>query len=73
LWEALHGETDADEDIHSKKVVDDVFLTDSSTYISVTSHSGEIASILRGWSIQLPLTHSAKEGGEGGASFSLLT
>ena len=50
LWEALHGETDADEDIRSKKVLDDVFLSDSSTYISITSHSGEISSILRGWS-----------------------
>jgi hypothetical protein len=48
LWEALHGETDTDQDIRSKKVLDDVFLTDSSTYISITSHSGEIASILRG-------------------------
>jgi broad specificity phosphatase PhoE len=48
LWEALHGETDVDQDIRSKKVLDDVWLSDSSTYISVTSHSGEIASILSG-------------------------
>ncbi|CAF9923862.1 MAG: hypothetical protein HETSPECPRED_005442 [Heterodermia speciosa] len=47
LWEALHGETSVDQDIRSKKVLDDVFSTDDSTYISITSHSGEIASILR--------------------------
>ena len=48
LWEALHGETSVDQDIRSKKVLDDVFSTDDSSYISITSHSGEIASILRG-------------------------
>ncbi|XTI84258.1 phosphoglycerate mutase-like protein [Cenococcum geophilum] len=47
LWEALHGETNVDQDIRSKKVLDDVFGSDRSTYISITSHSGEIASILR--------------------------
>lgn len=46
LWEALHGETNVDQDIRSKKVLDDVFGSDQSTYISITSHSGEIASIL---------------------------
>ena len=48
LWVALHGETNIDQDVRSKKVLDDVFSTDGSTYISVTSHSGEIASLLRG-------------------------
>ncbi len=48
LWEALHGETNTDQDIRSKAVLDDVFSSDKSTYISITSHSGEIASILRG-------------------------
>ena len=48
LWEALHGETKADQDIRSKKVLDQVFSTDRSTYISITTHSGEAASILRG-------------------------
>ncbi|KAL2056144.1 hypothetical protein ABVK25_003787 [Lepraria finkii] len=47
LWEALHGETNNDQDIRSKKVLDQVFSTDRSTYISITSHSGEIGSILR--------------------------
>lgn len=50
LWEALHGETKADQDIRSKKVLDQIFSTDRSTYISVTTHSGEAASILRGMS-----------------------
>ena len=48
LWQALHAETATDQDIRSKKVLDDVFSTDDSTYISITSHSGEIASLLRG-------------------------
>ena len=48
LWEALHGETTVDQAIRSKTVLDQVFSADDSTYISVTSHSGEIASILSG-------------------------
>jgi hypothetical protein len=48
LWKADHGETSTDQDIRSKKVLDDVFSNDDRTYISVTSHSGEIASILSG-------------------------
>ncbi|KAF8861688.1 phosphoglycerate mutase-like protein [Acephala macrosclerotiorum] len=47
LWKPLQGEVSADQDIRSKKVLDDVFGSDDSTYISITSHSGEIASILR--------------------------
>jgi broad specificity phosphatase PhoE len=47
LWEALHGETDADQDIRSKEVLDDIFLSDSSTYISITGRSDEITSLLR--------------------------
>ncbi|KAF2476780.1 phosphoglycerate mutase-like protein [Lindgomyces ingoldianus] len=46
-WTALHAETSTDQDIRSKKVLDDVFSNDDSTYISVTAHSGEIASLLR--------------------------
>ncbi|KAF2110340.1 histidine phosphatase superfamily [Lophiotrema nucula] len=46
-WTALHAEPSSDQDIRSKKVLDDVFTNDDSTYISVTSHSGEIASLLR--------------------------
>ncbi|KAF1973031.1 phosphoglycerate mutase-like protein, partial [Bimuria novae-zelandiae CBS 107.79] len=46
-WQELHAEPQADQDIRSKKVLDDVFGGDQSTYISVTAHSGEIASLLR--------------------------
>ncbi|KAL8734117.1 MAG: hypothetical protein Q9166_001602 [cf. Caloplaca sp. 2 TL-2023] len=48
LWEAYHGETQVDQDIRSRAALDDVFSGDSETYISITSHSGEIASLLRG-------------------------
>lgn len=48
LWKALQAETSVDQDIRSKKALDDVFSSDDSTYISITSHSGEIASLLRG-------------------------
>ena len=61
LWEAYHGETQVDQDIRSKAVLDDVFSHDRETYISVTSHSGEIASILRGkhQPVQLGVVHYA--------------
>ena len=48
LWVALHGETSTDQAVRSKKVLDSVFSTDPSTYVSITSHSGEIGSILSG-------------------------
>ena len=51
LWEPLHGETPADQDSRSKRILDDIFTHDRGTYISITSHSGEIASILRGTNI----------------------
>lgn len=68
LWVALHGETSADQAVRSKKVLDSVFSTDPSTYISITSHSGEIGSILSGQLLSrspatLPLTlisHSSR-------------
>ncbi|KAF1958982.1 phosphoglycerate mutase family protein [Byssothecium circinans] len=47
LWQELHSEPRVDQDIRSKTVLDDVFTSDRSTYISVTTHSGEIASLLR--------------------------
>ncbi|KAL8783374.1 MAG: hypothetical protein Q9213_004693 [Squamulea squamosa] len=47
LWQAYHSEPQVDQDIRSRAVLDDVFSTDSETYISITSHSGEIASLLR--------------------------
>lgn len=42
------GEVSTDQDVRSKKVLDEVFGSDDSTWISITSHSGEIGSILRG-------------------------
>lgn len=48
LWEALHGETSIDQQIRSKNVIDQIFSGDRSTYISITSHSGEIGAILQG-------------------------
>ena len=47
LWEALHGETQVDQNYRSKILLDELFESDESTYISITSHSGEIASILQ--------------------------
>lgn len=48
LWQAYHAETQLDQDIRSKTVLDNVFTGDRATYLSITSHSGEIASLLRG-------------------------
>ncbi|KAL8866390.1 MAG: hypothetical protein Q9174_006330, partial [Haloplaca sp. 1 TL-2023] len=48
LWQEYHAETKTDQDIRSKALLDDIFGNDDETYISVTSHSGEIASLLRG-------------------------
>ncbi|RQM04624.1 hypothetical protein DH86_00004177 [Scytalidium sp. 3C] len=46
LWHPLEGETTIDQEIRSKIVMDDIFSSDSNTWISVTSHSGEIGAIL---------------------------
>ena len=48
LWKPLEGETSIDQQIRSKTVLDQVFKSDRSTWISVTSHSGEIGAILKG-------------------------
>ena len=48
LFQPLRAETTIDQNIRSRKVLDDVFKHDDSTYISITSHSGEIASLLTG-------------------------
>lgn len=47
-WADNTAEPSAAQDQRSKAVLDDVFTNDDSTYISVTSHSGEISSLLRG-------------------------
>ena len=48
LWDPIVRETDSAQDARSKIVLDDVFGSDDKTYLSVTSHSGEIGSLLRG-------------------------
>lgn len=47
-WTELKAEPQAAQDARSKAVLDDIFTNDHSSYISITSHSGEIASLLRG-------------------------
>ncbi|UNI21259.1 putative phosphoglycerate mutase pmu1, variant 2 [Purpureocillium takamizusanense] len=50
LWQGgaprSRGETEAHQRARSKAVLDDVFTHDDGTWLSVTSHSGEIASLL---------------------------
>jgi hypothetical protein len=48
LWDPNTRETDSAQDARLKTVLDDVFSHDSNTFISITSHSGAISSILRG-------------------------
>lgn len=48
LWRMDLRETDEAIDKRSKVVLDKVFEADGRTWLSITSHSGEIASILRG-------------------------
>jgi hypothetical protein len=48
LWKPLMGEVPTDQDIRSRTVLNDVFSHDDSAWISITSHSGELASVLRG-------------------------
>ncbi|EMC92228.1 hypothetical protein BAUCODRAFT_38246 [Baudoinia panamericana UAMH 10762] len=47
LWNGVTAETSAAQDARSRIALDSVFSDDDHTYISVTSHSGEIGSILR--------------------------
>ncbi|RMZ69344.1 Histidine phosphatase superfamily clade-1 [Pyrenophora seminiperda CCB06] len=47
-WTAGYAEPQADQDARSKAVLDDITSSDGSAYISITSHSGEIGSLLRG-------------------------
>ncbi|PSS27231.1 hypothetical protein M430DRAFT_46334 [Amorphotheca resinae ATCC 22711] len=47
LWTPDVRETADAQDARTKTVLDDVFGNDTNTYISISSHSGEIASILR--------------------------
>lgn len=47
LWTPDERESDLAKDSRMKRFLDDIYTHDKSTYISVTSHSGSIASILR--------------------------
>ncbi|KAL9004934.1 MAG: hypothetical protein Q9188_002253 [Gyalolechia gomerana] len=47
LWTASHRETDAELDVRMKELLDDIFSSDRSTFVSFTSHSGAICSLLR--------------------------
>ncbi|KAJ5637504.1 hypothetical protein N7490_007383 [Penicillium lividum] len=51
LWNGVTAETSAAQDVRSATVLDEVFFTSASSkkdsFVSVTSHSGEISSILR--------------------------
>lgn len=46
LWNGVTSETDDAEAVRSLTVLDEIFSTDPATYISITTHSGEGASIL---------------------------
>ena len=47
LWQADHRETRAEHDGRTQELLDDVFDHDNHAFISFTSHSGAIASLLR--------------------------
>ncbi|CAG8954695.1 hypothetical protein HYFRA_00004617 [Hymenoscyphus fraxineus] len=47
LWKPLLAEQPVNQDVRTKTVLDDVFGSDKHTWVSITSHSGEISSILR--------------------------
>lgn len=47
LWNGVTAETPDAQDARSKKWLDQIFSEDEHTWISITSHSGEIASTLR--------------------------
>ncbi|KAH8726917.1 histidine phosphatase superfamily [Phaeosphaeriaceae sp. PMI808] len=46
-WTKLYDEPRENQDARSKAVLDDILSNDDSTYISISSHSGEISSLLR--------------------------
>ena len=46
LWNGVTAETSSSQNVRSKTLLDDIFSRDASTWISFTSHSGEIGSIL---------------------------
>jgi hypothetical protein len=46
LWNGVTSETSSAQDVRSKAALDSVFSNDDGVYLSITSHSGEIASLL---------------------------
>lgn len=48
LWDAEKRESASMQDARTRKVLDELFGADQATFVSVSSHSGEISSILRG-------------------------
>lgn len=46
LWDGVTAETSTAQAARSKKWLDEVFASDDNTWLSITSHSGEIASTL---------------------------
>jgi broad specificity phosphatase PhoE len=52
-WQELKAEPRENQDARSKVVLDDIFSSVDSTYIAINSHSGEIASLLRGMYISI--------------------
>jgi hypothetical protein len=48
LWDPVLRESEGEEDARSRRVLGEVFANDEGTYISVTAHSGTVASLLRG-------------------------
>ena len=49
MWDGVRAETNGAQDVRSKVALDEVFAGDDGVgmFVSVTSHSGEIASLLR--------------------------
>ncbi|KFX89934.1 hypothetical protein V490_06751 [Pseudogymnoascus sp. VKM F-3557] len=47
LWTKTTAETPSAQDKRSKSALDSIFSSDKSTFLSITSHSGEIGSLLR--------------------------
>ncbi|KAI9740871.1 MAG: hypothetical protein M1818_004476 [Claussenomyces sp. TS43310] len=48
LWDSEMRETDVGLDRRSRAILDDLFTNDMSAWLSISSHSGMIASLLRG-------------------------
>ncbi|KAL8418287.1 hypothetical protein RB594_001772 [Gaeumannomyces avenae] len=47
LWNPVDSETDAAKDVRAARVLDDVFRVDDKTWLAVSSHSGQITSLLK--------------------------